>query len=143
MYSIVWTISLILFIIIEVITVDLFTIWFIGGSIIALILSLFHAPLFLQILSFFIVSILSIIYLKPILDKCTKKTKTNIDAIIGEKCLVIEEINNLNETGAVKINGLEWTARVENSNEIIKPNTIVVVKSIEGAKVLVEKELEF
>ena len=132
-----------MFIIIEVITVDLFTIWFIGGSIVALILSLFNAPLFLQILSFFVVSILSIIYLKPILDKCTKKTKTNIDAIIGEKCLVIEEINNLNETGAVKINGLEWTARVKNSNEIIEPNTIVVVKSIEGAKVLVEKELEF
>ena len=52
MYSIVWTISLIFFIIIEVITVDLFTIWFIGGSIVALILSLFNAPLFLQILSF-------------------------------------------------------------------------------------------
>ena len=53
--------------------------------------------------------------------------------------VVVEEIDNIKSTGEVKIDGKIWTAR-SSDNEIIPPNSIVVVEKIEGVKLIVNKK---
>ena len=74
------------------------------------------------------------------LDKAMKKNhvKTNIDSLIGEKAKVTEKINNIDETGAVFINGLTWTARSKDSNKIIEPGEVVEIKAVSGVKLIVQ-----
>ena len=64
--------------------------------------------------------------------------KTNVEGLIGEKAYVTEEINNIKSKGAVKLKGLEWSARSEN-DEIIEADTEVVVKAVSGVKLIVCK----
>lgn len=66
------------------------------------------------------------------------QVKTNIDSLIGEKAKVTEIINNIDETGAVFINGLTWTARSEDSNKIIEPGEVVEIKAVSGVKLIVQ-----
>ena len=81
-----------------------------------------------------------LILARPVLDKAMKKNqvKTNIDSLIGEKAKVTEIINNIDETGAVFINGLTWTARSEDSNKIIEPGEVVEIKAVSGVKLIVQ-----
>ena len=55
--------------------------------------------------------------------------------------MVVEEINNIKGQGAVKLNGLVWTARSEN-DEIIQADEIVTFKKIDGNKAIVIRKGE-
>ena len=131
-----WLGALILFLVIEIATTSLTTIWFAGGTVVALILNLCKAPFAAQAVSFFVISLALLILARPVLDKAMKKNhvKTNIDSLIGEKAKVTEKINNIDETGAVFINGLTWTARSKDSNKIIEPGEVVEIKAVSGVK---------
>lgn len=75
------------------------------------------------------------------MSKWLKKnqTPTNIDAVIGTEAKVVEDINNIEQTGAVSLQGKTWTARnVDDSRGTIEAGTIVKVVSIQGVKLLVE-----
>ena len=135
-----WLGALILFLVIEIATTSLTTIWFAGGTVVALILNLCKAPFAAQAVSFFVISLALLILARPVLDKAMKKNrvKTNIDSLIGEKAKVTEKINNIDETGAVFINGLTWTARSEDSNKIIEPGEVVETKAVSGVKLIVQ-----
>ena len=97
-------------------------------------------PFAAQAVSFFVISLALLILARPVLDKAMKKNrvKTNIDSLIGEKAKVTEKINNIDETGAVFINGLTWTARSEDSNKIIEPGEVVEIKAVSGVKLIVQ-----
>jgi len=133
-----WLGALILFLVIEIATTSLTTIWFAGGTVVALILNLCKAPFAAQAVSFFVISLA--LLARPVLDKAMKKNhvKTNIDSLIGEKAKVTEKINNIDETGAVFINGLTWTARSKDSNKIIEPGEVVEIKAVSGVKLIVQ-----
>lgn len=135
-----WLGALILFLVIEIATTSLTTIWFAGGTVVALILNLCKAPFAVQAVSFFVISLALLILARPVLDKAMKKNhvKTNIDSLIGEKAKVTEKINNIDETGAVFINGLTWTARSKDSNKIIEPGEVVEIKAVSGVKLIVQ-----
>ena len=111
--AIFWLVLLILFIVMEATTTSLVSIWFAAGSLVALILSGFKCQFWIQVTAFIVVSFVLLLATRPFAKKFLepKITKTNFDRIIGETCLVEEEINNLNETGAVKVKGTIWTAR--------------------------------
>jgi membrane protein implicated in regulation of membrane protease activity len=66
-----------------------------------------------------------------------KVQRTNADSIIGQECVVTEQIDNLAETGAVKVAGKLWTARTADST-VIPKETRVVVERIEGVKAIVK-----
>jgi membrane protein implicated in regulation of membrane protease activity len=137
MYTIIWGILTILFIIIEATTINLVTIWFALGSLITLLFSFLTDSIIIQLFIFIISTSISLIFTKPLTNKILVKTKTNSDAIIDKKCLVIEDISNLENTGRIEINGITWKAKSLN-NEIIKKETIVQIKKIEGVTVFVE-----
>lgn len=135
----IWIIAFVLALLIEVFTYAFISIWFCVGSIFAFIAMKFGSSFLTQTLIFFIVSGLSIWLLKPLRDRYLKKNivKTNIDAMIGEVGVVTEDINNLEAKGAVRLKGLIYSARSENG-EMIQSGSKVIVKRIEGVKLIVQ-----
>ena len=139
--AIFWLVLLIVFIVAEAVTTTLVSIWFAAGALVALILSGFEVHVGIQVGAFIAVSLLLLLATRPFAKKFLepKITKTNFDRIIGEICLVEEEVNNLNETGAVKIKGTTWTARSCDDKIIPVGSTVEIVK-IEGVKVFVSEK---
>lgn len=142
--SVCWLGIFIVLVIIELATLGLTTIWFAGGSIVAFIGSMLGASLWIQIILFLAVSIVLLLFTRPLAVKYVNKNRirTNVDSLIGEKAIVIADINNLREEGQVKLDGKEWTARAEDPDEIIKAGSVVRVQKISGVKVIVRKERE-
>lgn len=139
--SLFWLAAVIVFIIAEAATAALVSLWFIGGAAVALIAALLGAPLWLQIVLFFAVSAALLALLRPLARKnAGKSTPTNADRIVGRQAIVTEDIDNLLETGAVKIDGKEWTARTVDAPA--KKGETVTIERIEGVKVFVKKEEE-
>ena len=137
--SLFWTIVLVIAIIIEAITVDLVSIWFGAGAIVALVAEAFGASQFIQVVLFTIVSVICIIITRPLSKKYLRGNtiKTNYDRIIGKHCLVTETITADNK-GEVKVMGTLWMASSLN-NETIQAGQYAEVVSIEGAHVVVKK----
>lgn len=127
-------------IIVEIATLGLTSIWFAGGALVSAVVACFNDNWLIQLIVFAIVSLVLLLFTKPIAQKRLMKEpeKTNVEGLIGEKAYVTEEINNIKSKGAVKLKGLEWSARSEN-DEIIGADTEVVVKAISGVKLIVGK----
>lgn len=141
MENVVWLGLIIVFLIIEIITVGLTSIWMAGGALVALILNCFGANLIWQITAFFVVSLILMIFTRPFAKKYINsgRTKTNYESTIGKTAKVTERIDNLNETGTAVVNGQEWTARAKNPVEVIEEGEVVQVTDIIGVKLIVEK----
>ena len=136
--AIVWLIMMVILILMEAATVSLVSIWFAGGALTAILVSVLGGKLWLQVAVFFVVSVGLLILLRPVLRKHfnPKLQKTNVDAVIDATGMVTAEINNVMATGTVKIGSMEWTAR-STSGENIPADTLVKVDRIEGVKVFV------
>ena len=136
--AIVWFCLMLLFLAMEANTVAIVSAWFALGSLAALITSLLGGQLWLQILLFFVVSIVALASLRPLVKKyiTPKLEKTNVDAILGSTGKVLAPIDNILAQGRVKLGGMEWTARSTNGQPIAE-GVIVKVDRIEGVKVFV------
>ena len=141
MESVVWMAAIVVLIVIELLTMGLTTIWFVGGAFLAFLVALFNGPIWLQIIVFIVTSLVLLIFTRPIAIKYFNKDrkKTNVESLIGRDGKVIEKIDNFNQTGAVLLSGQEWTARSYNDNEVIEPGEKVTVKEIKGVKLIVSK----
>jgi membrane protein implicated in regulation of membrane protease activity len=140
-----WIAAMIFFIIVEAVTVGLASIWFAIGSVAALICALAGGPVWLQVVWFVAVSALTLFLTRPLVKKYVagRAVPTNADRNIGRTAVVTEEINNLAATGAVKVDGLDWTARSTDDNITIPKDSVVVIREIRGVKLLVEPKEEF
>lgn len=138
--SALWLVAIVVFLVIEGIVPGLVSIWFALGALAALVASLLHAPFWLQILWFFIVSVLALCLTRPLAKKYVnaKVQPTNADMLIGADCVVKETINNLMGTGAVSVGGKIWTARTLMDGMIVQPGEIMQVIRIEGVKLIVD-----
>lgn len=141
MQLICWLLLAAIFIVIEIITLGLTTIWFAGGAFVAAIATACGANLVIQIILFVVVSVVLLFLTRPIAVKHLNANteKTNAEALVGAKAVVLEEINNLKETGKAKVNGMEWTARAKSDDEIIPVDSMVTITEISGVKLIVEK----
>ena len=137
--SICWLAVFVLLIVIELATMGLTTIWFAGGAVAGFIASMLGANVVIQAVVFFVVSIVLLIFTRPFAVRYinSNKTKTNIDGLIGQEALVLEEINNIRETGCARLEGKEWTARSVDDT-VIPADTVVIVERIEGGKLIVK-----
>ena len=139
MQEMVWLVLLALCLLIEASTLGLVTIWFGGGALVAFVIALFTDNIAVQVSAFLLISVLLLIFTRPIAARYinAKRTKTNVDSLIGQQGRVTETIDNFKETGVVHLNGLEWTARTA-KNEVIEAGEAVIVKKITGVKLIVE-----
>ena len=137
---IIWLVSMIVLVIVEAMVPGLVSIWFALGALAALVSALFKAPVWLQIVWFLVVSIAALLLTKPLVKKfqTAKIQPTNADAVVGKECIVVEDVNNVLGTGAVRIDGKVWTARNENENTESKTGEIKTVVRIEGVKLIIK-----
>ena len=136
-----WLILLIVFAIIEAMTLGLATIWFAIGAGVAMVMDLCGAGLIPQIIVFIVVSIISFIicfiWIKPIIDKKGRGTEpTNADRLIGQEGVVIKDIDPIEGKGQVKVMGQVWSAKAGGS---IREGSRVKVTGLEGVKLTVEE----
>lgn len=136
--SILWLSAMVLFLIVEAGTIALVSIWFAGGALLALIASLLGASMPVQITLFVLSSALLLALMWPLAkrQRSKKHARTNADRLLGQEVLVTEAIDNLKETGAIKVNGVLWTAK-SSGGETISIGSLVRIDRIEGAKVYV------
>lgn len=148
-FTILWLVVLIVAILFEVRTSDVTAVWFMPAAAVALLLTFFIKEendlknLGIQIIVFVFVSLVSFLIFKISFNKKIKRTKkgqTNVTSLIGERCLVIEDISNINVKGLVNLKGSIWSARCSDENDLIEAGTIVVVDSIEGVKLVCSRE---
>lgn len=139
-----WLIALAVFLVIEIITMGLTTIWFAGGSLVAFIASLIGVPVIAQIAIFFVISFVLLFFTRPVVEKRlnNSRTKTNVNSMIGKEGKVTEEIDNFNQKGTIVVNGLEWTARSSDDDIVIPNGAKVIVKDVQGVKAIVGKVSE-
>ena len=127
-------------IIIEFLTTDLVSVWFIGGGLVAMILAILKVDLLWQLLAFIILSIVLLIFCrKPILKLIGKNiSATNADSLIGKDFILLSPIS-FNVSGTVKINDVIWTADTETDGTEIAAGEVVTVVKIKGNKLIVER----
>ncbi|MEG0910197.1 MAG: NfeD family protein [Ruthenibacterium sp.] len=128
--SIVWTLLLIGFIVLEVATVALVSIWFVVGSAAALIATVFTDSIGIQIGVFVLVSALSLLLTRPLLKKKlnVKATPTNAERNLGRTATVILAVSP-EQPGRVKLDGVDWPAT---STTLLAADSLCVVDAMHG-----------
>ena len=136
MYS--WLILFVVLIILELCTVNLTTIWFAFGALLAYIVSLFTDNVMIQTTVFLAVSVITLILTRPVVRKylLTKPSRTNADMLIGRTGIVTKKITKT-DIGEVKIDGKYWSAK---ANKKIKEGSKVEILAIEGVKLIVKEK---
>lgn len=126
----------------EAATLALVAVWFIPSALVSLVISLFRLPVWLQAAVFLAMSLALMIFLKPFMKKVLKVrySPTNADTVIGKTGTVIEKIDNIAATGAVKADGKVWTARSDDDSVTIDEGSLVRAVAIEGVKLICKKE---
>lgn len=137
-----WLALVIVGIVVEALTMGLTSIWFAVGGLAALIVALLGAELWLQILCFFVVTVLMLALTRPLAVKYLKPAlkKTNVDAIPGKTGKVVETISPLEAKGQVTIDGQIWSAKPEDGQATIEAGSVVTVVRVEGVKVVVRPQ---
>ena len=146
MWSI-WLGIMIIMVIVECMGPALVSIWFAAGALVSLVLSLFSLipgvtiPWWVQVIVFVVVSAITLIALRPLSLKYSKKNNvisSNVDSLVGKRGLLEEEIKPF-EPGVCRLNDVLWTAISTNGKETIAAKSIVEVVAIQGNKLLVRK----
>lgn len=140
-YVILWIVLLVMFVMVELLTMGLTTVWFAGGSLVGLLLAVLGAPLWAQIIAALVVSIILVLTTRPIAIKYFNKDRqrTNAESLIGHVAVVMTPINNLEGVGLVNVGGQEWSARSDDDNVIIPEGSVVEILSISGVKLIVRR----
>ena len=137
--TVIWLSLFVLFLVIEIITMGLTTIWFAGGALVAFLVAVLGLGLGVQIIILAIVSLALLAVTRPLAMKYfnQERQKTGAELLIGQKALVIEEIDTLSSKGRVEVRGQEWAAKTDAPEGKIPKNAIVVVEGIQGVKLIV------
>ena len=132
--AVVWLLVVVVALAIEIVTLGLTSIWFAIGAVAATLAALFRAPLWAQNTVFVAVSLLLLIFTRPIAVKYFNK--------VGRQAIVISEIDNLYGAGQITVNGQEWSARSAEDNRKIPVGTVVEIVAISGVKLIVKEKRE-
>ena len=135
-----WLILFIAAAVLELATLAMVSIWFAAGALAALICALLGAGVAVQLLVFAVCSILTLVLFRIKGERLTRahSTPTNADRVIGREGRVLKTIDNRLEEGLVAVDGQEWTARSERDGEKIPAGELVIIKRIDGVKLIVE-----
>lgn len=132
----IWCILTIAFILIEIATINLVSIWFAIASAITVVFAMFDVNITVQIVIFLFTSLIGVIIYYFVLKDKINITPTNNDTLIGQKAIVTEEINPLENTGRVTVLGQDWKAT---GSTPIQINEKVIIENIRGVTLHVTK----
>ena len=135
----IWLAVAVIAAVVEAAVPALVSIWFVPGSILALVASLLGGPLWLQMALFVGATVLAIVFTRPLARRLQKNApaSTNADRVLGATAVVTEEVNNLLGQGRVTVMGNSWAARTLSPEGALSPGQEVTVVRIEGVKLIV------
>ncbi|NCC83617.1 MAG: NfeD family protein [Clostridia bacterium] len=137
---IIWLVLAAAFLIVEMITIALISVWFTAGSLIALIASLLGMSLPGQVALMLVSSIVLLTAFVLLRRKMgilpSQKQATNADALIGKQGEVIQRVDPVENIGQVQVNGQIWSARTDGS-QAIEVGTAVKITELRGVKLVV------
>lgn len=138
----VWLVVAIIMVVVEAASIQLMAVWFALGAVVAMVPALMGASLWTQFWVFLIVSILALVGTRPFVKKVLKmkQVRTNADSMVGRVGVVVEEIPDAGALGRVDLAGQLWSA-ISDDGGPIPVGEKVLIKSIEGVKVVVERIL--
>ena len=136
---ILWVALMVVFAIVEAATVNLVSIWFVGGALTALIVQLLGGSIWLQLALFLVTAGVLLAGLRPFVRRyvAPRRTATNADMVLGREAFVLETVDNLHGTGSLKLDGKVWTARSA-TDAVLPEGMLVKVVKLEGVKLYVE-----
>jgi membrane protein implicated in regulation of membrane protease activity len=134
----IWMILAAIFVVGEIFTAAFFLLWFGVGAAIAGVLALLGAGMGWQLAVFIVVSLVLFAVSRKFADRFTKEQPPGIgaDRFIGEPCVVLEEINNAENTGRVRMDREEWRAE-SGTGEVLATGTRVIVTGVSGTHLVV------
>ena len=137
-----WAAAFLFFIVIEVGTMALTTIWFAGGALAGLIACLLGAGIELQLVVFAAVSFILLILTRPLALRYVNRQvkRTNAEGLIGSRARITERVDNAAGTGTAVLDGKEWTARALRQGEIIPEGDMAIVRQTQAVKLLLESD---
>ena len=140
----VWLIIAAILFVGEIITAGFLLLWFAIAAIVAMLVSFITTNLFIQTLIFLIVSVILIIFTRPLLSKYTKGDNTvmNSQTIVGKTAIVTEDISLLNSIGQINVDGEIWSAKTYNPDLTIPKGSRVEIIGIDGVKACVASNYE-
>lgn len=143
MESVFWLIVFIVSLAAEIVTLGLVSIWFAVAALAAFILAVFGVNLWIQIVVFFIVSILLLLSLRPFAAHFINKDKirTNVEAAAGKTVRITETVDNMQGVGHAMLDGMEWMARSADE-DVLEKDTLAIVVRVEGVKLIVKAAQE-
>lgn len=139
-----WLAAIVILLVMEIISLGLTTIWFAGGALVAFVLAVFNVPVLIQVFVFLVVSLLLLIFTRPIAVKYFNKdrARTNVESMIGQQAIVLSEIDNIQGTGRVTVSGQEWSAKTMVDDIKLPVGAVVIIKDVKGVKLIVEERKE-
>ncbi len=135
----IWLILFLVFIGIEIITTGIFFfLCFSVGALFAMMSALLGFDYQVAIVVFCVVSVLSVLLIRPFLKIYFKKRNvgSNVDSLIGTKTQVLENIGP-NAPGKIKVEGEVWLA-VSKDNQTFSVGQTVEIVSVDGTKLIVK-----
>jgi membrane protein implicated in regulation of membrane protease activity len=139
-----WVVLGVVLAVAEIFTTTLFLIMFAAGAFAAAAAAGLGASLSVQALVFAVVSVLSVVAVRPVIRRHGQEALTGgdnpfgVQAIEGSDALVLEQVDA--DHGMIKIDGEVWTARSFDGTETYHPGDHVRVIKVRGATALVWRE---
>ena len=134
-----WLVVGILFLIVELMTTALVSIWFVPAAIITCLLSFVVDGFLWQTAIFVVLSAVFMVVCRKIYNKHIKKPVEDVDQnekLIGKTATVAEDTNGF--TGRILVGDIYWKAVSENGEAIPKGET-VTIKGINGTTLVINK----
>ena len=136
----IWIAVFVVLIVIEAATMALTTIWFAGGALAAIALSLMDVGKNGQLAVFFLVSCALLFFTRPFVIRHVNRNtvKTNVEDLVGKKARITSDVDNDLSAGTAVVGGQEWSARSADGTPI-RSGEMVRIESVSGVKLMVRK----
>ena len=136
MMQIIWIALTVFFVVAEAATTTMVSIWFVAGSVAALLAANAGMTALSQLAVFVGVSAVTLAATRPLARRynSVRATPTNADRVLDRIGRVTEPVDD--ENGAVKVDGKVWTAR-SSAGTAIPEGAHVRIDNIEGVKLFV------
>ena len=134
-----WVAVTIICVVIESLTLALTTIWFGISAFVLVFLAFTPLPFVAQVFIFVALALVLLIFTRPVVKKklSQKQIATNYERVIGQIAVVTKKITALDK-GAIKINGMEWTAAVK-EDIVLEKGSKCIIEEIAGVTAYVKQ----
>ena len=138
---IIWLVLLVAFLVVEGLTAQLTTIWFAaGGALLAAVACWLGAGTVAQLLLFIGLSVVLLVFTRPLAMKYAKKDiETNVNSLPGTTAVVTRKVDNLAQTGQVRLNDVDWLARSTEDDVTIPEGAVVEIVEVQGVKLIIKE----